>query len=255
MNMIGAHPEATWINEPLIGVNLAPFMSETLSAEPRRYNDVFAGYPHAFFGAEHAGVWRPLVRDLILGRLAVHAGDHSLVVVKDPNGSQGADVVMSVLPRSRLLFLLRDGRDVVDSEVASLQPDAWRGRDFDLQVSRLELIEHCARSWLARTEIVERAFARHSQELRLRVRYEELVAAPTSELADVYAWCGLVADQGTIRKTVESLSLKGIEGRSQKTFVRTATPGLWRESFDEREQALLGSILGDKLRELGYDTG
>ena len=127
MNLIGIHPQAGSINEPLIGVNVAPFMPEILSRDPLRYGAALRDRAEVFFSDQYASVWRPLLRKLILGRFAVH-GDSQVMVVKDPNGSQGADVIMSTLPRSKFIFLLRDGRDVVDSEVASLQPRAWRGR-------------------------------------------------------------------------------------------------------------------------------
>ncbi len=71
-------------------------------------------------------VWRPEVRRLTLIRLyavierAREAGlkladDPPLMVIKEVNGSHGADLVMSLFPRSKMIFLVRDGRDVLDS--------------------------------------------------------------------------------------------------------------------------------------------
>lgn len=255
MNLIGAHPQAGWINEPLIGINVAPYMPEILSRRPLRYRDALSGSRQMFFSEDHAATWRPLLRKLILGRFAAYAGDSRIVVVKDPNGSQGADVIMSTLPRSRILFLLRDGRDVVDSEVASLQPNAWRGRNFEVSASRSELIEHLARNWLARTEIVQRAFAGHDEELRFGAGYEAILAKPEEWLARIYRWCGLEATPDQVTAAVATFAIETVEGRSAKTFVRAATPGLWREHFDRSERTLLGGILDEKLRELGYETG
>jgi hypothetical protein len=254
MNLIGLHPHAGSINEPLVGINVAPFMSESLSRDPLRYRDALGDRPELFFSDQYAATWRPLLRKLILGRFAVH-GDSQVMVVKDPNGSQGADVIMSTLPRSRFIFLLRDGRDVVDSEVASLQPRAWRGREFDVTATRNELIEFAARNWLARTEIVERAFADHDKTLRLMVRYEDLLDDPEGWLTRIYDWCGLEASADQVRATVAAFAVDTVAVRTAETFVRTATPGLWRENFDEAERALLTGILDQKLRQLGYETG
>jgi hypothetical protein len=253
MNLIGIHRDAGSINEPLIGINVAPFMPETMSRNPLRYRDAFSDYPEVFFSDQSASVWRPLLRNLILGRFAAQ-GDSQVMVVKDPNGSQGADVIMSALPRSKFLFLLRDGRDVVDSEVASLQPNAWRGRRFEVTATRRELIEFSARSWLARIEIVESAFARHDERLRLKVRYEDRLDDPEGWLSRIYDWCGLEASADQVRATVAALAVDKVAVRTAETFIRTATPGLWREHFDEDERALIAGILDRKLRQLGYET-
>jgi len=37
-------------------------------------------------------------------------------VIKEPNGSHAADTIVSLLPRSRVLFLLRDGENLTEEE-------------------------------------------------------------------------------------------------------------------------------------------
>src|SRR6266545_5998252 len=37
-------------------------------------------------------------------------------VIKEPNGSHAADTIVSLLPRSRVLFLLRDGENRTEEE-------------------------------------------------------------------------------------------------------------------------------------------
>src|SRR5581483_2283707 len=111
-----------------------------------------------FLSDRFAEAWRPHLRVLVLARLAaqvdvvtrefgVRGGP---VVIKEPNGSVGADFVMSLLPRSRLLFLLRDGRDVVDSMVDAQMPGGWLespipGRAAELREHRLALVKREAR--------------------------------------------------------------------------------------------------------------
>ena len=46
-------------------------------------------------------------------------------MIKEPNGSHGADVVMSILSRSRMIFQLRDGRDVIDSILHAHSGGGW----------------------------------------------------------------------------------------------------------------------------------
>src|SRR5207247_17101 len=95
-----------------------------------------ADLPSYFFSERYESVWRPLLRDMILRRLAAEVGDRTdrmgiedpFVVIKEPNGSQGAELLMSLLPVARLIFLVRDGRDVIDSELAALSQDGWAAR-------------------------------------------------------------------------------------------------------------------------------
>ena len=42
--------------------------------------------------------------------------------------------------------------------------------------------------------------------------------------------------------------------RGAGKFHRAATPGLWQENMGPAEQAVMQEVMGDKLRELGYDA-
>ncbi len=111
-------PIAVPVNEPFLPSHLTPIRDHF--AEPGAPSFLLkAGRsddPNYFFADAFAGCWRPEVRRLILVRLHAQADlaarEHSLhdpfVVVKEPNGSHGADVVMSTpvaladdLPASR----------------------------------------------------------------------------------------------------------------------------------------------------------
>ena len=47
------------------------------------------------------------------------------MVIKEVNGSHGADLVMSLFPRSKMIFLVRDGRDVLDSLLDANKEGGW----------------------------------------------------------------------------------------------------------------------------------
>jgi Sulfotransferase family len=253
MALLGDCGRVDCLNEPLIGTHLAPFMPEIQTSEPTTWPEDQRGRSEYLFSDEHAAVWRPLVRDLILGRLAVHAKPRRPLVVKEPNGSQAADRIMSVLPESRMLFLLRDGRDVIDSEVTSLEPGSWRNQDAAIQAPRRELIEHAAWAWRIRTEAVQRAFEAHDESRRMMIVYRDLLSDTAGWLERIYRWCGLPVDADAIRATVDLYAFEAVPDPGPKMFVRAATPGLWRERFDSAEIALIDSIIGEKLRELGFD--
>ncbi len=182
--LLTAHPETVLVGEPHIGYHLAPLSPGLLDSRPLVYPEVQRDRPDYFFNDRTRDAWGPATRELILRRMEAEGiGPGKLAIVKEPHGSQAAETILSLLPESRLIFLLRDGRDVVDSEVAAYEPEGWLGRSMKVQVPRLQLVEFLARTWLLRTEIVERAYGRHDPERRHLVRYEELLADTEGQLS------------------------------------------------------------------------
>ena len=272
--MLREHEAVIPVNEPLIGHYLSPFLSDRPAAGPEGLGaDDFTlrlvqrNNSSQFFADEFRDAWLPGLARLMRERFYAHALryparaplDRSLVVIKEPNGSQSADLIMEALPRSRLLFLLRDGRDVVDSELAASQRESWVGRLSPAYTGvpedrRLDFVVQSAYKWLWRTELVEDVFARH-QGPKHRLRYEDLLAEPERHVRAIVEWLGLAADEAWLRDVVERKAFDRMpaEATGSREFYRAATPGLWRENLTEEERAALERVIGPKLRELGYE--
>src|SRR3954462_1923375 len=103
------------MDEPGIGMHLALTAPETLGVpasgfrpDQMRINDSRSGDDDYFFAARYTRVWLPSVRALLLERmsaqLVAQKGEIGLLVIKEPNGSLGADIIMRTLPASRLLW-------------------------------------------------------------------------------------------------------------------------------------------------------
>jgi non-ribosomal peptide synthetase component F len=171
----------------------------------------------------------------------------------------GADRVLALLPRSRIIFLLRDGRDVVDSMLDAQLPGGWlegafAGVPADLERRRLELVRRDSRLWLARTQAVLRAYEAQAPELRLIVRYEEARANPDAELARLEAWLSV---ERTGQGHLDALRWNDFDAvpadaKGRGKPLRAAQPGLWRENLSEAEQAAMHAIMGEQLAALGY---
>src|SRR5207248_8350579 len=125
-----------------------------------------------FFSERYADVWLPNLARMMRERFHAYAQRYPTdapvsrrqVMIKEPNGSQSADVIMRALPRARLLFLLRDGRDVVDSELAANLQGSWVSRDFPglrgiADSDRLSFVAQSAQKWRWRTEVVQATLA------------------------------------------------------------------------------------------------
>ena len=269
LTMLASHPRVVPFNEPLFGVHAAPYLETGSERVPASINSLNATRPDYCLSAEYEDAWRPLLRALIshrvaaqVERIALDAGiADPVAVLKEPNSSHAADLIMSLVPRSRLIFLIRDGRDVIDSVLDASTGDTWWTRDYggpddpDEQW-RLGFIRHQARVWLYRTEVVQRAFAGHDPERRSLVRYEELLARPVETLGELLDWMGLGMDDKDLREVVAHQSFSAIppEERGSGRHFRAATPGLWRDHMTFAEQQLVNELLGEKLKEFGYEV-
>jgi sulfotransferase family protein len=273
LNLLSWDPRVASIDEPGVGSHLGVTLAGMMNLPAAgvesgafRLKDARNAASDYFFCAEYEPVWMPLLRDLILGRISAQVaksgrGPHgapAIVAIKEPNGSDAADLLMSALPRSRLLFLLRDGRDVVDSELDGTRTGSWvmqsypgyRGSEED----RVTFIRDRATLWVRRIAVVQRAFDNHPEELRRLVRYEELLEDPEPILASLFDWMELSVERSQIRDSLATLAYERIpaEQRGPGQFVRAASPGLWKQNLSSEEQRLLDSVMGPKLRELGY---
>jgi sulfotransferase family protein len=275
MRQLAGHPAVVPVNEPLIGQHLGPFFSDEpgIHAEdldsgnftPSRYLRDAGQY---FFAEEFRDVWLPALGAMMRARFHAHAAARSsgvplsetLLVIKEPHGSQAADLIMEALPQSRLLFLLRDGRDVVDSELAAASKGSWLADVFPVvggigPDERLAFVEQSAHKWVWRTEVVEGAYAAH-QGPKLLVRYEDMRADAAAHLRRAFDWLGLEIADADLEALVEAQSFERMpaEHRGPDRIFRAAKPGLWRESLSDAEQQVAERVMGPKLRELGYET-
>lgn len=270
--MAAEHPAIEIMEEPTIGYHLSPFLSNEPGYHPEDLDlgtftlrRVMRDQPHRFFAEEYADVWVPGLRRLINDRLLAHlerevgsyAAEDALLLVKEPNGSQSADVIMRAQPDARLLFLLRDGRDVVDSELASFAVGGWQERHFShmrgvAEDERLDFVVNSAHQWLWRTEVVEAAFAAHPGPKHM-LRYEDLLREPERHLAGIFEWLGVPLDPADVAGVAERHSFGRLPSHGADQQDRFATPGAWRENLRPDEQEALERILAPKLAELGYD--
>lgn len=270
--MAAEHPSIVTMEEPTIGYHLSPFLcnepgyrAEDLDVGNFTIRRVFEGDPTKFFAERYADVWVPGLRRLLNDRLLAHvereAGVRTesdvLLLVKEPNGSQSADVIMRAQPTARLLFLLRDGRDVVDSELASFLVGGWQEQSFAhmrgvTESERLEFVIRSAYQWLWRTQVVESAFDEHRGPKHM-LRYEDLLREPERHLGELFEWLGVPLERGEVAAVVERFDFERLPHRGPAKQNRSATPGAWRDNLRADEQAAVEEILGAKLRELGYD--
>lgn len=223
--------------------------------------DLKAEEPGYFFAERHRDAWEGPLRDLIAARFAAQArqgedgGVARTFVVKEP-GSHAAPLLTELFPASKLIFLLRDGRDVVDSWLDAYSKDSWAiaGGAFAVAPEgRIALIRWLSAVWAYRSRAVRTAFERHSPADRVQIRYEDLRAQPERCLESVCGVLGL--DPSSVPEVVAKHRFEQLpsSARGPRQAVRRALPGGWRENLTAAEQDAMHEALGSALCEFGYE--
>ena len=171
------------VDEFLISSHLAPHQGGLVdifgAPYPATLTGLFARRSSYAFSSEFEDVWRPEARRFTLVRLhaiveraravGLEVPDLPLLVIKEVNGSHAADLVMSLFPRSKMIFMLRDGRDMVaDSLLDANSKGGWltstgHGKGgFDTDEERLEVGARDLPQLGREINVCEQAYGRHA---------------------------------------------------------------------------------------------
>jgi hypothetical protein len=239
---------------------------------PKTVNRFSRHRPSYAFSAAYEDVWGPemrrltLIRQYAVVKRAREAGlklaaDPPLMVIKEVNGSEGADVVMSLFPRSKMVFLLRDGRDVLDSLLDAYSPEGWWTRmglakgGFESPEERLEFVRDNCLNWAGRMTVCTRAYENHDPELRRQIKYEDLLADTPGVLGELAAWLDLPGGPKRIQNVAKSHAFEAVpeKHKGPGKLRRSATPGAWRQGLTPEDQKVAQEIMGETLSRLGYE--
>jgi hypothetical protein len=224
--------------------------------------DVKAREPGYFFSERHRESWWEPLRELVAARFDAQAADSgtdpsaACFVVKEP-GSHVAPLLGELFPNAKLIFLLRDGRDVVDSWLDGYRAGAWAvpGGAFAVSAEgRIALIRWLSAVWAYRSRAVRKAYEARDEESRLLVRYEELLERTGESLTQACAMLGL--DLGRTAEVAERHRFERLPKGScgPRRRERAARPGSWRENLSVVEREAMHETLGEALVEFGYEV-
>ncbi|MGH2960792.1 MAG: sulfotransferase [Solirubrobacterales bacterium] len=259
------------VNESFLTNHLAPLLQGALYTESWKPVTLSLFFnldarPNCFFSPQYEDVWRPEVRRLALVRFhalleraaaGCKVSPSALVAIKEVNGPHAADLVMSICRRSRLIFLVRDGRDVLDSLMHAIGPGGFLfgGRSaFQGSKERSEWVRRNSNNWVGDMKTIQRAYDAHPPELRRTVSYEALREDAAATLGPLAEWLGLRHDAGWLEDAIESNAFEGVPKRERgpTSFFRSARPGAWKQNLTRKDRRVAEEIMGEKLAELGY---
>ena len=246
--------------EPMVGRLFGEFYDRSQKGNLER-TDFILGTPI------RAG-WIHSIRNFVLdGAQYSHpllSREHYLIV-KEPNGSLGAPLLMEALPESRMILLVRDPRDVVASVLDGAREGNWlhswtdkggwrKGAVADNDPDAF--VRNRANVYLQQVGNAKRAYDAHNGPKSL-VRYEDLLVDTFGEMSRVYSELGVPVDESELARSVEKHSWENIpeEKRGRGKFYRKATPGGWREDLTPEQIALVGKLCAPILEEFYPEEG
>jgi hypothetical protein len=151
-------------------------------------------------------------------------------VNKTPELPRFQPELRQMLGRIKLIHLIRDGRDVVNS---SVKLNWWP-------------VETGARSWKIFIEDVRAQAARHPDDY-LELRYEDLIADHAGTLERVLAFLGMDGDPHAMIAAQEQYA----PGSTRRGGGEPDT-GLWRSEMSAADKAVFKAAANDLLVALGY---
>jgi len=194
--------------------------------------------------------------DLITGLLEPYRVERGKrrVAEKTPQNVHAFAALSIMLPRSPLVHLIRDGRDVI----VSLLEQRWIDPATGEPLGYTQDIRQAAQHWVksigdGRAVPAERRAGYHE------VRYEKLVTEPERELRSLFAFLGERWDPVVLRfhEIEHDFAASEIPSHGSARFapIHASSIGRWRERWSEEDRAIVKEVAGDMLIALEYETG
>ncbi|HSK82481.1 MAG TPA: sulfotransferase [Rubrobacter sp.] len=251
-SMMGSLDGCAMWNEPLVG-NLFGNFHYLRVGRRNRGRQYILGEPYK-------ETWLGPMRDLVLGGAAARFPEvigGGYLIIKEPNGSIGSPLLMEALPESRMIFLIRDPRDVVASSMDARSEGSWLSerREAQRPTSKPDrnpnvYVRMRANSYVQQIEKTWQAYRAHGGR-KVLVRYEDLRADTLETMKRIYSALEIPVEEAELARAIERNSWENIpeeeKGKGKKR--RKAKPGGWREDLTARQVEIVEEITEPLLNE------
>jgi Sulfotransferase family len=161
---------------------------------------------------------------------------------KRPGYYENIPALLRLFPDAQIVHLIRDGRDCV----ASLKNMPWFKQDVHAAIS----------TWMEAISSCRRAARRLPADAYHELHYEQLVADPAKQLATLCEFLGedydpAMAEPHKIANA--TLPERQVWHAGTHQEVTTARSGSWQDRLEPWEISLCETIMGRRLRGLGYE--
>src|SRR5215211_3199316 len=259
-SMMGELDDAGVWEEPMVGRLFGEFYSRA-QKDNLRSADFVMGDPI------RRG-WIRSIRNFVLdGALYSNPrlGSGGYLIIKEPNGSVGAPLMMEAPPESRMILLARDPRDVISSSMDAKSEGGWnyekhkklyeKRRRAPSSKNPDAFAEKQAKNYMNQMGKAKEAYDAH-QGPKVLVRYEELRSDTLGTMKRIYSTLGIAVDEGELSRIVEKHSWENIpeDQKGEGKFYRKASPGGWREDLTPEQAEIIEKVTAPLL-ETFYPKG
>lgn len=145
---------------------------------------------------------------------------------KTPHYILDIDILHNLFPRSKFIWLIRDGRDVA----LSLMAKPWGRKN----------IYSCAQYWKECNRDTDMKAVLQSENLLYKVRYEDLIDNPVLEISKLYEFLEEDFDPNFLSEHFKD--------------VRRDNKYHWKTRLNREDIELFDSVAASTLRKFGYET-
>jgi hypothetical protein len=218
--------------------------------------------------------------DFIMERDAAREGKR-LVGDKSPSSSIHGQVVRdtrAIYPDAKLIYIVRDGRDVLISErfrnfvedskfltaedrriIEALKIEQTPFTNGTRSIFTEPFIRQIAQRWADDLNEIDSEAKRLYPDAYLPLRYEDLLAQPFAEMGKLWAFLGVTVDPGLEAEIAKEMSQNLDEewqarrNESIASFLPKGKAGNWQRLFTARDREVFKQVAGDVLVKWGYE--
>lgn len=218
---------------------------------------IFAKQENQICGPQNWKMYLSALRQMAFRHVVSEWGiqDYKRVVFKMPNEAHAADVIMQAFKQSFMIFLIRDGRDVMKSRFSPFASKKLAATK-DLEM-RKHAIAFYAHFWNFQIDIIQAAYEAHWPERRLIVHYEAIRQHPADLIAMILDRVGMLVSAAELAELIEKTTLENIpaDQKGPDKPRQTGLVGGFAGVFSTQEIGLMESIMGPNLERFGYAVG